>query len=209
MQLTIFGATGKTGRLLVAQALAQGHTVTALARSPDKLAVHHDRIQVIQGDIRAADKVSQAVAGADAVISVLGPTSNKPEMAVSQGMDNILAAMRQHGVRRLIQSAGAGVRDPKDQPTAVHAFFGGLVRLLSPHVVADMEQVVEKVRGSGLDWTVVRVPMLTEAPATGHIREGYVGEAIGPRLSRADMADYLLRQVNSPIHLREAPAISN
>jgi len=209
MKLTIFGATGKTGRFLVEQALAKGHTVTALARSPDKLAVHHDRIKVIQGDIRDSEKVSQAVAGADAVISVLGPTSNKPEMTVSRGMDNILAAMRQHGVRRLIQSAGAGVRDPQDQPTVVHAFFGGLVRLLSPNVVKDMELVVEKVRGSGLDWTVVRVPMLTQDPATGRIREGYVGKDIGPRLSRADMADYLLRQVESKTYLGQAPAISN
>jgi len=209
MKLTIFGATGKTGRFLVEQALAKGHTVTALARSPDKLAVHHDLLKVIQGDIRDSEKVSQAVAGADAVISVLGPTSNKPEMTVSRGMDNILAAMRQHGVRRLIQSAGAGVRDPQDQPTVVHAFFGGLVRLLSPNVVKDMELVVEKVRGSGLDWTVVRVPMLTQDPATGRIREGYVGKDIGPRLSRADMADYLLRQVESKTYLGQAPAISN
>ena len=107
------------------------------------------------------------------------------------------------------KSAGAGVRDPKDTPTLVHAFFGGLVRLLSPNVVKDMELVVEKVRGSDLDWTVVRVPMLTEDPATGRIREGYVGKAIGPRLSRADMADYLLRQVESKTYLGQAPAISN
>ena len=209
MKLTVFGATGKTGRYLVEQALARGHTVTALARNPAKLALQHEQLKVIPGDIRDAAKVAQAVAGADAVISVLGPTSNKPELAVSQGMDNILAAMRQHGVQRLIQSAGAGVRDPKDQPTLVHAFFGGLVRVLSPNVVKDMEQVVEKVRGSNLDWTVVRVPMLTEDPATGRVREGYVGKAIGPRLSRADMADYLLRQLESSAHLRQAPAISN
>jgi putative NADH-flavin reductase len=209
MQLTVFGATGKTGRHLVEQALARGHTVTALVRNPDKLARKHERLKLIQGDVRDAAKVSEAVAGADAVISVLGPTSNKPELAISQGIDNILAAMRQHGVRRLIQSAGAGVRDPKDTPTLVHAFFGGLVRVLSPNVFKDMEQVVEKVRHSDLDWTVVRVPMLTEDPATGRVREGYVGKAIGPRLSRADMADYLLRQLESQTYLRQAPAISN
>ena len=123
--------------------------------------------------------------------------------------DGRVVQLRQHGVRRLIQSAGAGVRDPKDTPTLVHAFFGVLVRLLSPNVVKDMELVVEKVRGSDLDWTVVRVPMLTEDPATGRIREGYVGKAIGPRLSRADMADYMLRQVESKTYLGQAPAISN
>jgi putative NADH-flavin reductase len=209
MRLTIFGATGKTGRHLLEQALAKGHSVTVLARNPDKLAVRHDQLKVIQGDIRDAEKVAQAVAGAEAVISVLGPTSNKPELAVSQGMDNILAAMRAHGVRRLIQSAGAGVRDPQDQPTLLHAFFGRLVRLLSPHVVADMEQVVDKVRASGLDWTVVRAPMLTEDPATGRVREGFVGKDIGPRLSRADLARFVLGEVEDRRWVGRAPAVSN
>jgi len=209
MRLAVFGATGKTGRHLVEQALAQGHSLAVLVRSLEKLAIRHERLKVFQGDISEAAKVSEVVAGADAVISVLGPTSNKSELAVSQGIDNILAAMRQHGVRRLIQSVGAGVRDPQDTPTLVHAFFGGFVRLLSPNVLKDMELSVDKVRGSSLDWTVVRVPMLTEDPATGRIREGYVSKAIGLRLSRADLADYLLRQLDSTTYLRQAPAISN
>jgi len=124
-------------------------------------------------------------------------------------MDNILAAMRQHGVRRLIQSAGAGVRDPQDTPTLLHAFFGGLTRLLSPNVVADMEQVVDKVRHSGLDWTIVRAPMLTEGPATGRVREGYVGKDIGPRLTRADLAAFMLKQLETKTYVGQAPAISN
>ncbi len=209
MKLAILGATGKTGRHLLEQALAQGHAVTVLARNPDKLALRDDRLNIVQGDIQDAAKVAQAVAGADAVLSVLGPTSNKPELAISRGMDNILAAMRQHGVQRLIQSAGAGVRDPQDTPTLVHAFFGGLVRLLSPNVVADMVQVVEKVRASGLDWTIVRAPMLTEDAATGRVREGYVGKDIGPRLARADMADFMLKQLEDQTWLGKAPAISN
>ncbi len=209
MKLTLFGATGKTGRHLLEQALAQGHTVTVLARSPDRLAQGHERLNVIQGDIRDPEKVAQAIAGAEAVVSVLGPTSNKPELAVSRGIDNILAAMRQHGVRRLIQSAGAGVRDPQDTPTLVHAFFGGLARLLSPNVVADMTQVVDEVRQSGLDWTIVRVPMLTDGPATGRVREGYVGKDIGPRLARADLADFMLKQLETKTYVGRAPAISS
>lgn len=209
MHLAIFGATGKTGRHLVEQALARGHTVTALARHPEKLARRHERLHFVQGDIREAAKVAQAIAGAEAVISVLGPTSNRPELAVSQGMDNILAAMRQHGVRRLIVSAGAGVRDPRDTPTPLHAFFAFLTRLLSPNVVKDMELVVDKVRGSGLDWTVVRVPMLTEDPATSRLRVGYVGKDISPRLARADLAAFLLRQLEDRQYVGQAPAISN
>jgi putative NADH-flavin reductase len=209
MQLTLFGATGKTGRHVLEQALAQGHCVTALVRNADKLSIRHDRLKAIQGDVRNAAQVVQAVAGAEAVISVLGPSSNRPELAVSQGIDNILAAMRQHGVRRLIQTAGAGVRDPRDQPTLVHAFFGILVRLLTPNVLADMVQVVQKVRASGLDWTVVRVPRLTDDPARGNVRVGYVGKDVGPSLARADLADFVLKQLVDNTYLSQAPAVSN
>ena len=209
MHLALFGATGKTGRYLVEQALAQDHSLTGLVREPSRLATRHERLKVVQGDIRQAEKVSQAVAGAEAVISVLGPSSNKPELAVSQGMDNILAAMRQHGVRRLLQTIGAGVRDPRDRPTPIHLFFGALVRLLSANAFTDMAQVSEKVRGSGLEWTVVRVPMLTEDAATGRLRVGYVGKDIGPRLARADLAAFLLRQLDDPQYIAQAPAISN
>src|SRR5688500_7967356 len=209
MKLTLFGASGKTGRHLVEQALAKGHSVTALARTPDKLALRHDHLHVIQGDIRDGAKVAEAVAGADAVLSVLGPASNQPELAVSQGMDHILVAMRQHGVRRLVVSIGAGVRDPQDKPTLVHAFFGALVKLLSRNVYEDMLSVDQKVRAAPVDWTIVRVPRLMDTPQTGTIRQGYVGKAVGSQLSRADLAEFMLSQVDDPTYLRQAPAISN
>ncbi len=208
-KLAILGATGRTGRHVLEQALAQEHAVTVLVRDPGKLAQRHARLKVIQGDIGAADQVAEAVAGAEAVISVLGPVSNKPVRLVSQGMDNLVAAMHRHGVRRLIQTAGAGVRDPRDRPTLVHAFFGGLVRLVSPNVLADMEGVVAKVRQSGLAWTVVRVPRLTDGPATGRVRVGFVSKDIGPMLTRADLAEFLLKQVEDETWVGQAPAISN
>lgn len=209
MNLTIFGASGKTGRHLLAQALAGGHTVTALVRSPARLRGRDARLKVIEGDVRDLAQVTAAVAGAEAVISVLGPSSNRPELAVSAGIDNLVTAMRQHEVRRLIQTAGAGVRDPRDRPTPVHAFFGLLVRVLTPNVLADMQQAVEKVRSSGLDWTVVRVPRLTDGPATGRLRAGYVGQDIGPSLARADLAAFLLQQLTDRSWVGQAPAVSN
>jgi putative NADH-flavin reductase len=94
MKLVIFGATGRTGVHLVKQALAAGHSVTALVRTPAKLTLQHERLTVLQGDAQDAAKVAQAVAGAEAVISVLGPTRNRPAFAVSKSTENILAAMR-------------------------------------------------------------------------------------------------------------------
>lgn len=95
MRITVFGATGKTGKLLVRQALEQGHDIVALARNAAKMDIQSPRLQVVQGDIQNAHAVAQAIAGSDAVISVLGPTSNAPDLKVSQGMQNILAGMRQ------------------------------------------------------------------------------------------------------------------
>jgi putative NADH-flavin reductase len=207
MKITIFGATGKTGQYLLSQALEAGHDVTVLVRNPSKLQERADRVRVVQGNVLDAAAVDDAVAGSEAVLSLLGPSSNKPTFEISQGTDNILAAMRRHGVRRLVISAGAGVRDPQDRPTPLHAFFGGLVRVLSPNVVNDMQQVVDKVRASDLDWTIVRAPMLIEGPRTGRVWAGPVSGEMGPRVSRANFAHFVLQQVDSTQYLRQAPAI--
>jgi putative NADH-flavin reductase len=209
MKITIFGATGRTGIHLVQTALDAGHEVVAFARTPSKLGLQHPRLRVAAGDILDAAAVEQAIAGADAVVSVLGPTSNRPEFTVSRGMAHIISAMHKHGVRRLVISAGAGVGDPQDSPKLFNHFISFMLRLVSKNVVADMEKVVEQVRASNLDWTIVRVPMLTDQPKSGHIRIGWVGSGTGARLSRADMADFIFGQVEDRRYLRQAPVISN
>ncbi len=208
MKVAIFGGSGKTGQHLVQQALDAGYEVAALVRTPSKLAVQHTDLSVIQGDILDAQCVEETVRGADAVISVLGPNNNKPEFTISRGMEHILAVMHRHNVRRLIISTGAGVREPEDRPRLVDRFFGLLLRVISKNVVADMEQVVHKVKTSDLDWTIVRVPMLTDEPAQEQLKIGFVGDT-GPRLSRADMAAFMLKQAEDNQHLQKSPAISN
>lgn len=208
MKLAIFGGSGKTGQHVVQQALAAGHEVVALARTPSKVGVQHPHLKVVQGDILDATGVENVVQGVDAVISVLGPSSNKPEFTISRGMDNILKAMQKHNVQRLVLSVGAGVREPEDKPTFVDRFIGLLLNVVSKYVVADMQQVVQKVKASNLNWTIVRVPMLTDQPAQGALKVGYVGD-ISPRISRADMASFMLKQVQDLQFLRKAPAISN
>lgn len=209
MQLAVFGGTGKTGKFVVEQALAAGHSVTMLARNPSKVSIQNSNLRVVQGDVQDAAKVLETVSGAAAVISTLGPTSNKPLFEVSKGMTNIIAAMREAGVRRLITTAGAGVREEMDQPKLADKLIVTLLKLLNGNVYNDMLRVVEQVKASGLDWTIVRAPMLTDDAATGNVRAGGVGKDIGTRLSRADFAAFLLAQVNSPQWVGKAPAISN
>ena len=209
MNIAVFGATGRTGKQVVEQALERGYEVTAFARNPEKLGELRERIQVIQGDVQDKEKVSQAVAAADAVISVLGPTKNEPVFEVTRGTENILDAMEQHEVSRLVLSTGAGIGDPNDEPKLFHRVMNLLVKTFSRYIYEDMKRTVETVRGSSGDWTVVRVPVLTDDPATGEVKVGWVGKGMGPRISRADMAGFLLDQLEDDTYLRKAPAISN
>jgi putative NADH-flavin reductase len=209
MKIAVFGATGRTGMQVVQQALAAGHEVVALARTPSKLTLSHPQLTVVTGDVQTAAAVAQTVTGVDAVVSVLGPTSNQPGRIISAGTQNILTAMQQQNVKRLIVSAGAGVGDPQDQPKLFNKAISLLLKTFSRHVYEDMVHVVELVRTSDRDWTVVRVPMLTDGPLSGQVRIGMVGQGTGPRLSRADMAAFMLQQMTDRTYLHKSPVISN
>jgi putative NADH-flavin reductase len=209
MKLAIFGATGRTGRHLVKQALQRDYEVIAFTRSPEKLPVNIYKLTVVQGDVKNADKVKQAIAGVHAVLSALGPTENKPVFAVTEGTQHILDAMHEHRVERLVLSAGAGVEDPNDKPQLFNHAINFLLKLFSGWVYEDMQRTVEAVRESEVKWTVVRVPMLTDDEPRGEVKVGYVGKGMGPRLTRADMARFMLDRVESEEFAHQAPAISN
>lgn len=209
MKLAIFGGTGRTGQHLVSQALEQGHQVTVLARSPAKLTAKHANLIVVEGNVKDQTAVEKTISGADAVLSVMGPANNKPLLEISRGTANIIAAMKKLGCRRLIVTAGAGVGDPKDRPKLINRIITMALKLTAKHVLDDMQKVVDMVRGSDLDWTVVRLPMLTDAPKSEKIAVGYIGKGVGSRIARRDIADFILKQVEDTAYLRASPAISN
>jgi putative NADH-flavin reductase len=209
MKIALFGASGKTGQHLLRLALEAGHEVTALVRTPAKISLTHPNLRLVQGDLQDRLKVEQALQGADAVLSTLGPSHNRPTYEISQGTHTLLAAMQACGVRRLVISAGAGVRDPNDTPGLFDRLIQRLIKLASRNVYEDMLRTVELVRASDRDWTVVRVPMLTDDPPKGNLVVTWVGKGMRPRLSRADLARFMLQQLDSDEHLRQAPAVSN
>ncbi len=209
MKLAVFGGTGRTGLHFVRQALEAGHEVTALARSPSRMNVAHPRLTVIRGDVQDASCIEATVAGADVVVSLLGPTRDNPPFTVAQGTSHILDAMRKYGVRRIVLSAGAGVGDANDSPRLINHLISFLLKVMAKGAYEDMSKTAQVVRASDLDWVMVRVPMLTEAPAAGSIRVGWVGKGTGPRLSREDMASFVLQQVTADDYIRQAPVISN
>jgi putative NADH-flavin reductase len=209
VRLTIFGGTGRTGQLLVQQALAAGHEITLLVRDPSKAAAQSPKLHVLVGSIHNAADIEQAISGAEAVISVLGPSSNKPLFEISAAMAQVIALMGRNGPRRLIVSIGAGVRDAQDTPPPADRIMGVFVKTLSANVYEDMLRVNNQVRASALSWTIVRVPRLVDGPYTGKVRAGFVGKGVGMSISRADLAGFMLHQLDDATYLRQAPAISN
>lgn len=210
MKLAIFGASGRTGNPLVEQALAAGHEVTAFVRAPSKLSAGHERLTVVEGDVKDSAKVREAVADADAVLSVLGHTKNSAKDVQTVGTQNIVAAMQESGVRRLVSLTGAGVSDPKDEPKLFDKAITTLLKLLQKDVLEDAEnhaRVIER-SGSGLEWVIVRGPMLTEGEKKGEYRVGYVGKNSGSKISRADVADFMLRQTEDDTYLGQKPMVS-
>ncbi|MFZ0547921.1 MAG: SDR family oxidoreductase [Candidatus Promineifilaceae bacterium] len=208
MKIAVFGATGRTGTHVIDEALEAGYEVVAFARSPEKVPGNIDRLRVIKGDLSDKEAIDRAVGGADAVVSVLGPSSNKAEAAISSGMEHIIASMKKHGVQRLVMTAGAGINDPEDRPTLMSKFMNFLVRTFSRNVYEDMVQTVQIVRESDLDWTIVRAPMLTDQPKTGKVNVAWVGKGMGRQIPRADLAAFVVQQVADETYLRKAPAVS-
>ncbi|MBI5160698.1 MAG: NAD(P)H-binding protein [Micrococcales bacterium] len=211
--LALFGGTGRTGRHVLAQALDAGWRVRALARRPEALEPH-PRLEVVRGDVADDRAVSEVVVGADAVLSVLGPVSGSPPDLLAGAARRITAAMREHGVHRIVSLTGGGVRDPeRDRPRLPDRFIRTLLVLLQGRILRDAEQHLRVLRESGLEWTVLRAPRLTDAPRAGTYRFGSVGvtesgKRASTRIGRADLATALLDEVRTGAHPRQLPFVS-
>lgn len=205
--IALFGATGKTGRRVLDRALAGGDGVRALVRDPGKLAARPG-LSVIVGDVLDADAVDRTIAGCGVVLSLFGQVKGSPRILQTDGTRLIVEAMRTHQVSRLVSLSGGGLRAPQDRPQFADHVIRTLLRLLSGHVLADAEGHLDVLRQSGLDWTVVRGPMLTEDPGVGACRVGWVGVDASTRISRDDLADFILTQVEDRSFVGLMPFVS-
>lgn len=205
MKIAIFGATGGTGRCTVEQALAQGHSVSALARDPAKLDLTHPNLAIIAGNVLNADDVTACLQGSEAVIVSLGNTPNNPDLVVTDGTRNVIEGMRALGIGRLIAVTSLGVGDSKEQ---VPFFFRTLMRTVLRKAMEDKEQQEQLIRASGLDWIIVRPGGLTNGPFTGRYTAGTGREISAGQVARADVADFLLKQLTDDTYLHQTPAIT-
>ena len=210
MQLTIFGASGQTGRELVEQALHAGRTVTAVVRDPTRLPVRHDRLQVVVADVLDPAAIQPAVAGADAVISALGPRPPRNRSSImSAGTASVLDAMRATGTSRLVAISAAPVATDDHGTTLPHRLLAGpLLRTLLGGLYADMAIMEDTIRRSGTDWTIMRPPQLTDGPRTGTYRQAKDSNLCrGYRISRADLANAILASLDDPDTVKATIAI--
>jgi putative NADH-flavin reductase len=207
MQLAVFGATGRTGRPLVQQAIDRGHDVVAFARDPSDLDdLADDALTVVQGDAYAGDNVAEAVAGADAVVSVLGQTKAGPDDLLTVAGDHVLDAMADAGVDRFVTLVGAGVREDGETVSLTGKAMGTLLKLLAKEVLADAATHVEQVRASDAEWTVLRAPRLVDGDGTGEYRAGDISLGF-ESIARADVARCILDLLEDDAYVGEMPKV--
>lgn len=202
MNVIILGATGRTGRLLVAQAKALGHEVRAFARNPDSALRLNPAITTIQGDLMDATAVARAIEGQDVILSAVGvpgSAARAPTTFFSQGMKNIVAGARQAGVRRIICLGSCGV-DPETKAFLPLKILGDVIiaPLFLRGIYDDYVRMETWLADVDLDWTVMRPPLLTDGRLTTRYRTG-VGRHLESivRISRADLAHCVLATISN------------
>ena len=196
VKIVVFGATGRIGGKLVSGGIARGHEVTAAARHPERIPPRHHAPRLVTCDLLDAAQVESAVARQDAAMVAVGARfALLPGAVHSEGVANVLRAMRARAVRRVIciTAIGTGAGDDADLPP----LFTGLFRplFLGP-VWEELRAMEDQVRSSGLEWTLVHAGRLTSGPALGRYRvEEGAGMPGARKISRADIADFMLKEL--------------
>ncbi len=209
MNILIFSATGGTGRELISQALKQGHHVTAFARNPAKLGIEHENLSIVKGNVLEYACVDRVVSGKDAVLSALGHKKWFFKTTIlSEGTKNLITAMEKHGVKRFVCETSLGVGNSRGRLGLYYTLF--VIPFITYFYFKDKECQEELIRNSSLDWVIVRPGQLTKAPKRGVYRHG---EEIGSyiftvSISRADVADFILKQPTDNTYLRKAAGVA-
>lgn len=212
MRIVIFGATGPTGILTLTKALKSGHHVVVYARDPSKVTYEHPNISLVKGELSNKQLIADTIKGANAVISVLGPKGKStPDLPLAQGMKHIVSGMKLHHVKRLIATATPSASDPHDQYQFGFSVAVWMVKNLMRSTYDEIVSIAQIIRNSGLDWTLVRLPMLTDKPQKNPVTAGYIGHGTINLfwLNRSDLADFIVKQLDDHTFIHKAPAVSN
>ena len=201
--LAVLGATGATGRHVVAAGLAAGHAVIALVRRPGSFPAGPGFREVVWADVADHETLAAGLHGADVVISALGGAAKGPTTVCTDAIRTAIPAMNAAGVTRLVAVSAHGVLETHDRSLYSMAVWSGVAEKM-----LDKETMERLIVDSSVDWTIVRPPMLKDTPATGKYQ---VGDDLPIRLwhsiGRADLADFLVREAETPRFVRRYPRI--
>lgn len=161
MQITVFGATGKVGRLVVTEVLSRGHDVVAFVHSSSNLPKNKN-LRVVNGDVYNPEAVAEAIKGSDAVISALGSWGTPNKDILKKGIENIIPAMEKYKVARIVSLTGHGANAPSDKFDPLHIMSRWMLVLLAPRILHDGEDHINQLAASNLDWTVLRSSLMVE-----------------------------------------------
>jgi putative NADH-flavin reductase len=213
MNVTVFGATGAIGQQVVEQLRTRGHAVTAYVRNPGKVPAGWGQdVSVVVGGITDAAAIDRAVAGADAVVSALGPSMDRKAtgLPLVEGTRHIVEAMQRHGVRRYVGNATPSILDSRERGTWQTRLSTFMAKTFLRRAYDEIVGMSRVVMDSGLDWTIVRFLAPQDGPAKGSVRQGFFGtDELGFAVTRADIAAFTATQVDDLRYIGAAPAISN
>ena len=207
MKILFFGASGATGHHLISQALRLNHFVTAFVRNSSKLRSENVNIKVVNGDVTDYRCVEDAIRNQDVVLSALGASNPfKRDFKLIIGIQNIVTAMMKQKVRRLIYQSFLGVRENREELGFV---VNHVIPVILKSVISDHEAKENIIMESGFDWTIVRCSMLTNGSLTGKYRTGedIKSSSTIPSVSRADVSDFMLKQLTDKKFVHKKPRI--
>jgi putative NADH-flavin reductase len=207
-RLLLFGATGGVGHFLLERLLADGHDVTAVVRDSSKLDIRHESLRLLAGDVTDPACAPAAVPGHDAVLCALGTGGRGPTTLFSTAAANVAPAMEASGVRRLVFLSNFGVLS-EAAPDLRWAIMMPFARFKIRHLLRDHVAAIDEVRRRDVDWTFVRPMILTDGPMTGRYRVNPDGLPRGGlNISRADVADFMARQIGDDEFVGRLPSIA-
>jgi putative NADH-flavin reductase len=204
MRLTVLGATGGIGKLLIPMALEQGHEVTAFARAPEKISRNGGRLHIVGGDLFNSRQMAEAIRGSDAVLSAFGPTTLRPTHLRRDFGRTLVEAVRQAGVPRFIHVSSAFCFDEGGG-----LLYAVMTNTLFRNVTIDHRDADKEMAQSDLGWTILRPPRLLDRPAIGQHRVVVDHIPKGLTITRADVATFMLQEATTPRHVHQFVGLSN
>lgn len=209
-KIALFGASGQSGMEFLKIALEHNFSLKALVRNPENFSgAGRQELEIVKGDVLNMDDVEKTIEGCDVVVSLFGHVKGSPEWLQTNGTKNILTAMEKVGVEKIISLSGGGVPYPeKDEPKFLDNMIRFIMKIAVPKVLNDAIEHHQVLKKSNAKWIVVRAPRLTNEVKKGSYRVGWVGVNGSTKISRADLADFILKQVDDDQYLFQMPFVS-